>query len=116
MTRPPCRNCGNPTRPGHTRHGLCPTCYSRWTKAGRPATVPPPRRDYPRTPAQLAGLATARNRHQAAAHDRYADYARLRSKGRPLAACAAWLGISERTAYRYEARLNAPTTQKGTAA
>ena len=39
--------------------------------------------------------------------DRLADYALRRSRGTPLADAAAWVGVSERTAWRYEAELKA---------
>jgi hypothetical protein len=39
--------------------------------------------------------------------DRVADYAELRGLGVPVPAAAARLGVSERTAWRYEAELKA---------
>jgi hypothetical protein len=39
--------------------------------------------------------------------DRLADYAELRGLGVPVPAAAARLGVSERTAWRYEAELKA---------
>lgn len=78
-----CDSCGN-TAP---RGGFdwCIPCYNRWARAGRPDTGPPPRRN-----------------------GRYEEYAELtREQHYTLRNAAARMGISERTAWRYEARLRA---------
>lgn len=67
------------------RRGYCPRCYERWRIHGFPECGPPP------LFAAVAG--------------RRADYAELRSWRLTVAEAAARLGVSERTAWRYEAEL-----------
>ncbi len=79
-----CRcGCGRPV----FRWDLGRTCYRRWLRWGRPAEVPPPR---------MRG----RSRSRAA---RLEDYSELRSWGEGVSRAARRVGISERTAWRYEA-------------
>ena len=73
----------------HKAKGLCGTCYKRWDRWGRPAEVPPPHTRGP-------GRSRA---------DRREDYAELLSWGETRQQAARRLGISERTAWRYEAEL-----------
>lgn len=77
--------CGRPAY----RAGLWGACYVRWRKAGRPAQVPPPR-------------GRGNDGHRA---DRVEDYAEICGQGYRLEHAAARLGVSERTAWRYEAAL-----------
>jgi hypothetical protein len=88
---PRCRNCGTPRQPhpgGGWRggRGWCNTCYSRWLYAGKPDDEPPPPPN-------------------AAIDGRREDYAWLRDEqGLTLEQAADRMRISERTAWRYEAR------------
>lgn len=65
--------------------GWCKPCYKRWDRAGRPDSGPPPRR---------VGRV-----------DEYFELTREQYYTLPNA--AARMGISERTAWRYEARIRA---------
>ena len=98
MTRS-CRCCGagysyQRKRPWGTNYngwrGWCPPCYRRWCDHGKPASGPP-------TPRQGAGGGPHPGRIE--------DYADLRSWGLTLAEAALRLGVTKRTAQRYEARL-----------
>jgi hypothetical protein len=78
-----CDSCGNTG--GHRGYGWCTACYFRWDRAGRPDAGPPPRRN-----------------------GRYEEYAELtRDQHYTLRNAAARMGVSTRTAERYEARLRA---------
>ena len=79
------RNGANP----NGSHGWCPRCYRRWLDHGRPAGPPPPR-----PPAAYGGGLCD-------------EYAFMRSWGMTLGDAAARLGVTKRTAARYEARLAA---------
>jgi hypothetical protein len=67
----------------------CKNCRSRWVYHGRPSGGPPPARPYPAGP--VAG--------------RLEDYAELRAQGLSRAAAALRLGVTIRSAIRYESRL-----------
>ncbi|MCO6011449.1 hypothetical protein NE236_41520 [Actinoallomurus purpureus] len=78
-----CDRCGNEGQ--HGGYTWCRACHSRWERAGRPASGPPPKRN-----------------------GRVGEYAELtRDQHYTLVNAAARMGISERTAWRYEARLRA---------
>jgi hypothetical protein len=89
-----CDSCGHEKE--HNRQQWCPTCRNRWDRAGRPAGGPPPRRT-----------------------GRWEEYAELtREQGYTLTNAAARMGVSHRTAQRYEAWLRdagvpAPTYESG---
>jgi len=101
-----CRTCPGVVVPrrGGCAHGLCPNCWNRWKAADFPADGPPPPvRPWGRTlPARTE------------------DYAWLRSWGATLEVAAARLGVSLRTAERYEVRRlaarDAATTEASRAA
>lgn len=78
--------------------GLAKTCYERWREAGKPDVPPPP-------PDRRSGwLSRARA-------GRLEDYAELRSWGESIAAAAARVGISAKTAERwYEPELRRQVT------
>lgn len=94
VTLKPCTNCeASPPRDAHRigwRAGYCRRCYSRWMDHGFPAGGPPAER------VQLVGSSS---------HGRVEDYAELRSWGRTRREAAARLGVTIRSALRYEARL-----------
>ena len=69
--------------------GLARTCYRRWVRWGRPEDVPQPYANGRRESRSKAG--------------RMEDYFELRSWGEDLGSAAVRAGISERTAWRYEA-------------
>lgn len=81
--------CANCEQPGiHDGHDWCRRCARRWRRAGRPADGPPPYRTR-----------------------RWDEYAELtREMGHTLRQAAERMGITERTAWRYEARLRATET------
>jgi len=86
-----CRTCPATVKPRRAgcRHGLCPNCYLRWRNAGFPEAGPPaPLRPWGRT---LAA--------------RLEDFTELLSWGVALPDAARRVGVSLRTAERYEARL-----------
>jgi hypothetical protein len=94
-----CRCCGKTGY--HRGSGYRETCHRRWVAAGRPDTGPPP----PRAPREIVRLAV-QGRGQRAG--RVEDYAILRrERGLSLAEAAAALGVSIRTAQRYDADLKA---------
>lgn len=74
-------------RSRHWARGYCGGCYDRWRKRGFPAEGPP---------AVSARAA------------RLEDYGDLRSFGLSPEAAARRLGVSARTAWRYEAELRHP--------
>jgi len=85
-----CRTCPSLVVPrrGGCAHQLCPNCWVRWKAAGFPEDGPPaPVRPWGRT---LAA--------------RTEDWAWLRSASVAVAVAAARLGVSVRTAERYEVR------------
>lgn len=90
-----CRKCVHP-EPEHPwqegwRCGYCRRCYTRWMEHGFPAGGPPAER------VQMAGWR---------ADGRVEDYAWLREcEGLTRQAAAARLGVTIRSALRYEARL-----------
>lgn len=90
-----CRKCvcaepENPWQEGW-RRGYCRRCYVRWMEHGFPAAGPPAER------VQLVGSSS---------HGRVEDYAWLReSEGMSRREAAARLGVTIRSALRYEARL-----------
>jgi hypothetical protein len=76
-----CDRCGY-NKPHHAR-GWCHACWDRWDRAGQPPEGPPPRRT-----------------------GRYGEYFELtREHHYSLKNAAARMGVSERTAQRYETRL-----------
>ena len=76
-----CDSCGQEKE--HWGHGWCHACWNLWDRAGRPDTGPPPKR-----------------------YGRYGEYFELtREHHYTLANAAARMGVSHRTAQRYEARL-----------
>lgn len=78
-----CGCCGEPGR--YYVNGWRQACGRRWVRAGRPAAGPPPPR-----------------------WRRWDEYAELtREMGHTLYQAADRMGISSRTAWRYEARLRA---------
>lgn len=86
-----CRTCPatlGPRRDGRP-HGLCRNCYVRWAAAGYPDDGPPP-------PARPWGRVLAA---------RLEDYAWVRSWGTSIEDAAPRIGVSVRTAERYEAML-----------
>ncbi|WP_144069894.1 helix-turn-helix domain-containing protein [Nonomuraea indica] len=78
----------------HGGRGLCHTCYRRHLAAGTLA-------QYPRLQTWLS------------AQGRIADFAELRERGLTVREAAEQIGVSLRTAERYQARLN---SQEGVAA
>lgn len=76
-----CDSCGRAGR--CNKHSWCTACQRRWERAGRPEAGPPPRRT-----------------------GRYGEYHELtREQHYTLANAATRMGVSHRTAQRYEARL-----------
>jgi hypothetical protein len=79
----------------------------RWWRAGKPADGPPPPRDL--SPRQLAAAraaaAQARAAYSAHRADRIEDYAWLRRHGASRAEAAHRIGVTHRTAERYDAHL-----------
>jgi transposase-like protein len=76
-----CDSCGEEKE--HHAHGWCVSCWKRWDYSGRPDTGPPPRQ-----------------------YGRWEEYLELtREQGYSLRNAAARMGITKRTAQRYEARL-----------
>jgi hypothetical protein len=86
MTRCRC-GCGRPAAPH--RLGLAKACHERFRYHGRPETFGPP-----------SGRGNDGRRAE-----REEDYAELRSWDIPLEVAAGRVGVSVRTAERYEARL-----------
>jgi hypothetical protein len=85
-----CDSCGR-HRP-HKGRDWCGACHSRWLRADCPDTGPPPPRN-----------------------GRYEEYYELtREQHYTLANAAARMGICERTAYRYEARIAKAGTGRST--
>lgn len=83
---PPCTQCGGARKPRQAAHGWCQACYCRWLKAGRPDDGPP--------------LRTAKRRSPWVG--RREDYRWLRSNGEPVGTAAQRIGITEKTARRWE--------------
>lgn len=82
----PCCCCGE--RPRRYSNGWCKPCWNRWDYAGRLGPGPPPRRC-----------------------GRWDEYAELtREMGHSLRQAAERMGISVRTAWRYEARISSNAT------
>jgi hypothetical protein len=76
-----CDSCGR--KKEHQAHGWCKACWGRWERGGRPAAGPPPSR-----------------------YGRREEYFELtRDQNYTLKNAAARMGISPRTAQRFEARL-----------
>ena len=82
------------------RHGWrgpwCHNCSERWRYHGRPASGPPPSRQ------QVGGPR----------YGRIEDYAELRAWGETLEHAAERLGVTARTAQRYEAALRDIGTER----
>lgn len=102
MNTPRCRNCGTRRKRRTDKkgwqggHDWCGTCYNRWYAAGQPKNQPPPE-------PQARGRVSA-----AAAANRRENYYWLRDEQHLTREQAAdRLRISERTAWRYEARRKA---------
>ena len=94
-----CTSCGGPRTHyrspvyGFARfgcHGWCARCYGRWLNNGKPASGPPP-------PRQGRGGGPHPGRVE--------DYAELRSWGLTREQAARRLGVTLRSALRYEAEL-----------
>ena len=84
-----CTSCENYRR--HYGRRWCKACWKRWDAAGRPKAGPPP-----------------------SPYRRWDEYAELtREMGHTLRQAAGRMGVSVRTAQRYEARLKiaTPTTR-----
>lgn len=89
-----CACCGREGK--HHARGWILTCYKRWLRAGKPEEGPPP-------PLSLPEIGRM---HSAAKAGRVEDYEWLtRDEGLTLYAAAERLGISSRTAWRYERAL-----------
>ncbi|SET51438.1 hypothetical protein [Nonomuraea wenchangensis] len=88
--------CQQAINDGKAVRGWCSACYQRWKRAGRPAEGPPP----PMSREDARQLAIASVRANAAA--RREDYRELRSWGEPRDQAAARIGVTWRTAGRYE--------------
>jgi hypothetical protein len=86
-SRPPCRECG---RAEIHACGLCRPCYDRWAHAGYPESVP------------------ARQRHPKRTRPISVEYVRLRALGATVPQAARHAGITERAAWRHEARTRTP--------
>lgn len=86
IDRPPCTGCGGSRKKRQGARGWCQACYCRWIKAGRPAGGPPPRE----------------KRRRSVWTERRADYRWLRDGGEPIDAAAKRVGITEKTARRWE--------------
>jgi hypothetical protein len=101
-----CRSCGKHRKKRadggwHGGRGLCTACYHRSRRAGFPAAVPP-RRHAPFSAAFVAAaVALAADRRSGRA-GRLEDYADLRSWGATPERAAERVGITLRTAERYE--------------
>lgn len=81
-----CRcGCGRPV----ARRGLSKACYDRWRYWGCPQEIP--------VPAHIGNDRRER--------DRLEDYAEIRAQGYRVEHAAARIGVSERTAWRYETQL-----------
>jgi hypothetical protein len=81
-----CASCGQWRR--YHSNGWCKCCWRRWVDAGRPASGPPP-----------------------SPYRRWPEYAELtRDMGHTLRQAAERMGISERTAWRYEAHITTEQT------
>jgi hypothetical protein len=88
-----CSNCGNHRR--HYARHWCGACWRRWNAAGQPASGPPP-----------------------SPYRRWDEYYELTQEmGHSRRQAAARMGISVRTALRYEARLRTvrPANAQGVA-
>ena len=90
---PACHGCGAP-RPADAwakgwRGPYCNPCDHRWLYHGRPEGGPPPPRHA--SPGSRAG--------------RLEDYAELRAQGKTLLEAAKRVGVSKRTAEKYQAAL-----------
>lgn len=100
MSRRPvidCRCCHRQRE--HRARGLCASCWSRSARHGHPATVPPPAPQGMALPAAWAALRATRIA-------RIEDYVELtREFGLSLEHAAERMGVSVRTAWRYEAEL-----------
>lgn len=97
--RPPCE-CRGVNYNGW--RGWCPRCYNRWLDHHKPASGPPP-------PRQGAGGGPHPGRFE--------DYEWLRrDQHHSPAEAALRLGVTRRTAQRYEARLTSSTTASERAA
>lgn len=94
-----CKHCGDTKR--HGAYGWCHACYTRWDRAGRPEDGPPQKTS------PLAVLELAWQAHSERRKGRLEDYQDLRSWGLTVERAARRLGLSERTAWRYEAALRA---------
>lgn len=94
--RPCACGCGR-IIPAGRRGRFAVSCYERWQRAGKPASGPPP--PMPAAPQ----LAIARERSTAARLGRLEDYSELRSWGVSVKDAARRTGVTERTAWRYEA-------------
>jgi hypothetical protein len=100
-----------PDRGYRQANGWCYGCNGRWIRAGRPDTGPPPPLPHDR---QMAAM---REVWQERVAGRAEDYQWLTRELRmSRAEAAARLGVSERTAWRYEARLTGPRTASERAA
>ncbi len=90
----------------HEAHGWRTACYARWRDAGMPAGGPPPPQDRrevsKRTFARLPWSLNGRIEHSKSMREEYIEL--LDVFGLDRAEAATRLGISLRTAYRYEAR------------
>jgi hypothetical protein len=94
-------------RPHYSRN-WCSPCYQRWWRAGMPAGGPPPAR--PLSTKRLAAVRTAAALARAARttrrKGRIEDYSwLLRDQGATRVEAAARVGVSIRTAQRYDAYL-----------
>jgi hypothetical protein len=97
-----CQCCGK--RRKHYGNNLCSACHSRWLDHGKPAVCPPPAKEC-RT-FTLEDRRLAREALTAARLSRIEDYVWLTREQRlSRDGAAARMGISIRTAERYEAAI-----------
>jgi hypothetical protein len=94
-----CRCCGKPGE--HYGQGYRRACHTRWMAAGRPDAGPPP----PRTSKEIGKLGGQGYAEKEIRLDTFRILRRFR--GMAISEAAAELGVSVRTAQRYEAELKA---------
>src|SRR4051794_5745345 len=91
----------------HFGRRWCSSCYQRWWRAGKPDGGPPPMRasSAKQIAAAHAAAALARAAYAARRAGRIEDYTWLRGQGASRTEAARRVGVTIRTAQRYDAHL-----------
>ena len=99
-----CRACLRPDVE-HGAFGWCRACYSRWKRADRPESGPPPRGWRPPVDDVAVARAVRGEQPELTPRERCAAVAELRARGLSIRTIAKTLGCAQRTVERHTAAI-----------